>query len=121
MKVKDETEYLDWKNKNIDGYGSAIFRYAEAWADLMEEKIDTSSPIQNQINSIADQLSRDADTEGITGYMYGIAVSVLAHCWIYGEELRRWHNLDCQIGDEGERANESGGVINPAILHISTK
>jgi hypothetical protein len=120
MKTKNETEYLDWKNKNTDGYGSAIFRYAEAWADLMEEKIDTSSPIQNQINFIADQLSRDADTEGITGYMYGVAVNILAHCWVHGEELRRWH-LDCQISNEGEKANEDGGILNPALLTIGSR
>ncbi|MDA8315367.1 MAG: hypothetical protein M0010_09365 [Actinomycetota bacterium] len=50
----------------------------------------------------------------------GAAVSVLASCWVHGEELRRWHNLDTQIGTEGEKANASGGVLNPALL-IMTK
>lgn len=57
-------------------------------------------------------------TEGITGFMYGCAVSALAHFWAHGEALRRWHNLDTQIGTEGEKANESGGVLNPALLNI---
>jgi hypothetical protein len=36
-----------------------------------------------------------------------------------GEELRRWHNKDVQIGDEGEKANETpGAVLNPALLTI---
>jgi hypothetical protein len=43
---------------------------------------------------------------------------VLASCWEHGEELRRWHNLKTQIRDEGEKANESGGVLNPALLNI---
>jgi hypothetical protein len=34
------------------------------------------------------------------------------------EELRRWHNLRTQIGDEGEKANEDGGVLNPALLRV---
>lgn len=33
-------------------------------------------------------------------------------------KLRRWHNKDIQLGTEGDAANESGGVLNPALLHI---
>jgi len=32
--------------------------------------------------------------------------------------LRRWHNKENQIGTEGDKANESGGVLNPALLSI---
>ena len=69
-------------------------------------------------SDVANECSNEADTEGITGFMYGAAVSVLASCWEHGEELRRWHNLKTQIRDEGEKANESGGVLNPALLNI---
>jgi len=34
--------------------------------------------------------------------MYGAAVAILSKVWKHGEELRRWHNLKTQIGDEGE-------------------
>ncbi len=37
----------------------------------------------------ADELSRDADTEGITGFMYGFAVSILSQCWEYGKYLHK--------------------------------
>jgi len=50
--------------------------------------------------------------------MYGASVSVLAKCWEHGEQLRRWHNLKTQLGNEGEKANEKGGVLNPALLNI---
>lgn len=30
-------------------------------------------------------------------------------------------NLDMQIQDEGERANESGGVLNPALLNLGAR
>jgi hypothetical protein len=43
---------------------------------------------------------------------------MLAKCWLHGEALRRWHNKDTQIGTEGDRANERGGVLNPAMLSI---
>ena len=80
----------------------------------MQAKIDAGEPLE----SIADDCSHVADDEGITGFMYGAAVSMLAQCWIHGEQLRRWHNLKTQLGNEGERANESGGVLNPALLSI---
>ena len=68
------------------------------------------------MEDIAKSSARETDTDGITGFMYGAAVSILAKAWVYGEELRRWHNLDTQIQHEGEKANESGGVLNPALL-----
>ena len=58
------------------------------------------------------------NSDSKSGFQYGAAVTTLAACWEHGDELRRWHNLKSQIGNEGEKANESGGVLNPAILNI---
>jgi len=99
---------------NEDPYGSCVYRYAKRWAELMESKMAAGETLEQ----VAKTASREADTEGITGFQYGCAVGILAQCWEHGEALRRWHNLDVQIRDEGERANISGGVINPAILSI---
>ena len=112
--VRDQKAYDDWKAKNPDPYGAATFRYAEAWGEIMEARLGQGEKLEG----IAEECSHQADTEGITGFMYGIAVSILAQCWVHGEELRRWHNLHVQIGSEGEAANESGGVLNPAMLSI---
>lgn len=87
-------------------------RYAEQWARLMQLEMAGGKPLEE----IADASSREADTEGITGFMYGCAVSILSHTWKHGEQLRRWHNLKTQIYDEGVTANETGKVLNPAIL-----
>ena len=95
-------------------YGNAVVQYAERWARLMEMGIANGQTIA----SCAKELSNLANNDGITGYMYGAAVGILAKVWIHGEELRRWHNHKTQIGDEGDRANEEGGVLNPALLHI---
>ena len=70
------------------------------------------------LRDAAESASYEADIDGITGFMYGAAVSILSQCWKHGEELRRWHNLSTQIKDEGEKANDSGGVLNPAVLSI---
>lgn len=107
--------WRDWYDKQgDDGYGRAVFTFAERWARLMQVEIAQGA----RVADIADRLVSEADIEGITGFMYGCAVSALAKCWRHGEELRRWHNLKTQIRDEGVRANESGGVLNPALLNI---
>ncbi len=106
MKIKDIEAYEEWKSKQTDGYGQAVFRYAEKWAELMEEELDNGHEVKN----VAGKLSHEADTEGITGFMYGAAVSVLTHCWEYGEELRKWHN--------GEYGYDGEGVVNPAIMTV---
>jgi hypothetical protein len=116
-----QTEYEAYVAINSqDDYSKAVVTYTERWASLMEDGITfTNLPPAEYIAQHADKDSHIADTEGITGFMYGAAVSALAHFWVYGEELRRWHNLDIQIGTEGERANESGGVLNPALMDLS--
>jgi hypothetical protein len=71
-----------------------------------------------KISDCAKETSHELGFLGITGFMYGCAVSMLAKCWKHGEALRMWHNLDTQIKNEGEKANEEGGVLNPALLTI---
>lgn len=114
MSLKDEAGWKKACAANTDPYGGAVMRYAETWARLMEDGISKG----RVLDDIADETSHLADNEGLTGFMFGAAVSTLARVWIYGEDLRRWHNLKTQIRDEGEKANVSGGVLNPALLTI---
>lgn len=114
MKFKDKAEWEKGLALNQDPYGGEVYRYAEAWADLMEARMADGEALEN----CAEQASHDADTEGLTGFMYGCAVQVLSAVWEHGEALRRWHNIDTQLQDEGEKANASGGVLNPALLNL---
>ena len=106
--------WMEGLSNNIDPYGRACFIYAEDWACLMEAKIKEGIPLDD----CAKNTSHEADTDGITGFMYGNAVSILSNCWRHGEKLRIWHNIETQIKDEGEKANEKGTVLNPAIVEI---
>jgi len=110
----DADAYAQAKAKNEDPYGAACYSYAESWAALMDREIARGATLAD----IADDTSHEADVEGITGFMYGCAVSILAQFWKRGDELRRWHNLKTQIGNEGEKANEQGAVLNPALLRL---
>lgn len=114
IKIGQEELYTNWKNKNKDFYGHACFEYAERWANLLEEKINVSpNEAENIIIKHAKKLSYEANTESITGFMYGCAVSILSQCWEYGEYLRRWHN--------NEYDYEGYGVVNPAIINIKAE
>ena len=113
MKILEGKEqyYKDWYDKNSDGYGRACFTYAERWAEMLESLIESSA--DESMKVIVDnayRLSHEADVEGITGFMYGCAVSILSQCWKYGEELRKWHNKEYNY--------EGNGVVNPAVLTI---
>jgi hypothetical protein len=117
MKLKAGTEeaYAKYKAVNTDLYGSDIVSYGERWANLMEARMAKGEKIAD----IAKETSREADTTGIAGpILLCCAVMALIYFWQHGEELRLWYNIDTQIKDEGVRANESGGVLNPAMLPI---
>ena len=104
-----EKKYKDWHDKNSDEYSRACFTYAERWAELLEAEIDKSNDVMKCFVDNADRLSHEADTEGITGFMYGCAVSILSQ-WEYGEYLRKWHNKE--YGYDGD------GVVNPAVMTV---
>ena len=90
MKIKDQAAWdLGWNN-NEDPYGRRCYTYAKDWADLMEARLAEGQSIAD----VADMTSRLADTDGITGFMFGAAVSVLVACWEHGEELRAWHKKE---------------------------
>ena len=108
-----EQEYREWKDKNSDPYGSCTFRYAERWAGMLGNKIEEIGDARKAIMENAESLSHEADTEGITGFMYGCAVSILSSSWEYGEELRKWHNKEYDY--------EGDGVVNPAIITLQKR
>lgn len=110
IEFSDKQAYDDWKAKNTDPYGACCFEYAEGWAKLMQAEIRNGKHVKD----VAKDTSYQMNFLGITGLMYGMAVSILAKCWRHGEELRKWHN-----GEYGQEDSE--GVVNPAMITISTK
>lgn len=106
---RDETKWLEGSAaQKDDGYGLAIYDFAQDWARLMQRRIAAGEKIAD----IADDCCSLADKGvGITGFMYGAAVHVLAGCWKHGDELREWHNS--KYGRPGIT-----GTVNPAVLII---
>lgn len=115
MKIKQdkEKEWIEYKKiYSKDLYSNFIITYLQRWADLMEKKIaEYSNDIPNDIIlRYAEELSREADIDGITGFMYGCAVNVLSELWEYGEILKQWHNQQYHYNGDG--------VVNPAIFTV---
>ena len=115
MKIKPEMkeEYEEGYNKNRDPYGRGIYRFAERWANLIEKDIEECGGVTASVIANFERHGFQADTEGISGFMYGAAISILSRYWEYGDFLREWNNK--QWGYEGE------GVVNPAILVIGNE
>ena len=116
IKPEQKAKYDEYvKTNSKDPYSLGVVTYSERWADLMEKELAASKKLED----IADLTSHKADTDGITGFMYGCAVSALSRFWVHGEELRIWHNLKTQLKFEGVAANKKpGAVLNPALLNI---
>ncbi len=85
IELADEAGWQKFKTVNSDGYGGAVVTYSERWARLMQVEMANGKKLAD----VADAASHEADLEGITGFIYGCAVSTLAACWKYGDQLRR--------------------------------
>ena len=95
MKIVDGKEqyYKDWYRMNTyNGRTPYVFDCAEQWAEMLEKLIENSD------ESVAEVIAKHAGLTSIetvhnlqpVGYCW--AVDILSHCWVYGEELRVWHN-----------------------------
>jgi hypothetical protein len=106
IELKDTEAWQKSREANTDPYGKCCIDYAEGWAKLMQLEMSKGKTLAE----CAESTSYELGFYGVTGFMYGAAVSTLAHCWKHGEDLRKWHNKE--YNHEGE------GVVNPAILTI---
>jgi hypothetical protein len=111
MAITDAEEWRKWVEANTNEYGAAVMAYAERWARLMQLEMADGKMVEE----VAETTSYEADVEGITGFMYGYAVSILAKCWEHGEALRCWNNARWTGGTGGEM----DGAINPALMAVS--
>ena len=91
FRVKPELKeaYQEFRTKVCgDFYSAGILRYAERWAAMMEDKIEAGATVAEA----AEATHHLADTENISGFMYGQAVNLLSGYWEHGDELRQWQD-----------------------------
>jgi hypothetical protein len=83
MEFSSESDWNLGKANNTDGYGAAIFEYAEGWAKLMQAELANGKSLAD----VASKTSFEMDFMGISGFMYGAALQTLVQCWVHGKEL----------------------------------
>lgn len=104
-----------WENNKNDPYGKRCFTYADDWAKSMEDRINAGEKLSAELMN---ECATKADYDGITGFMHGMGAAIVADCWVHGDEFRRIHNGETQLGNEGEAATAAGKTLNPALVRI---
>ena len=116
MPITDQTKWDEWVKKNDDAYGKCCVDVARQVMKILDEE-----PQDFDTHEIICRADDEIEAGGITGFMAGAVASMVSACHSRGDEFRNQWNLDTQINNEGEKANKSGGVLNPALVNISTK
>jgi hypothetical protein len=116
MPITNETDWNKHVNANTDPYGKACIDVGREVMRLLDED---DGPIDT--HKIICDADKNVGAGGITGFMAGAVASMVSGCHSRGDEFRRIWNGEVQIGDEGDKANESGGVLNPAVLNVACK
>lgn len=121
-----------------DDYSNAVVEYGTRWAEMLEKAILDKWPdfnweddwrIKNYISNPVrfaelfqpNSLGHEADTEGVTGFMYGAAAWAIGEYWIFGKHFRLWFNIYEGGIEQGIKVTEKNDSINPAVLVISTE
>ena len=108
--LADEAAWQESVSVNSgDPYSNGVTVFAERWARVMQVKLANGEKLED----VADASAQEADIDGITGFMYGCAVNLLAHTWEHGDQLRKWHNKKYGVSENVE------GTVNPAVITIN--
>lgn len=110
------TNKIKWQRRvemNTDDYGKACVDVARRVMEIL----DDGQPFNAR--TIISRADKEVEAGGITGFMAGCVAQMVSQCHSRGEEFRRAWNVGLQIRDEGVRANEGGGVLNPALLSVT--
>lgn len=90
--VKESAIY-DWEEcKEVNSkndYRKAIISYTIVWIQYMEY---LTKKYEMKMSEIWERCSDLADVDGIIGFMYGAAESIISQVWQYGEEFWKCYN-----------------------------
>lgn len=120
MKIKngEEEAYKRYKeSNNEDPYSARIVSFGEEWARLMEAEMGSGKELTSEM---MDRCAGQADTDGITGFMYGAAASALSHFWEHAEKFQVAFNTQYMPKEKAEELAKTrpGATVNPAIITI---
>ncbi len=111
--IVDKVVWQKWVDDNPDPYGKCAVDVARKAMEILDAEEDFD------VHELLSRADREIDSGGLTGFLAGCAAQAIAQVHSRGEEFRRKWNENYQIGNEGDKANESGGVLNPALLNVA--
>ena len=104
MSIKNKEKWGKYIENNKDPYGKACIKIAEKVMEYLDKEKDFDS--ENLIHRADNELNY-----GISGFMAGVAASIIYHCHSRGEEFKKsW--------DKNIKGDIVNGVKNPAVLTI---
>lgn len=111
--IKNKAAFKKYEDNNVDPYGKCCVDVARRAIEILDTQKGDYDP-----HEIICQASRELKA-GISGFMAGCISQMVIECHDKGEDFRKKWNLDCQINKEGEEANKTGGILNPALININ--
>ena len=114
MPITAIAEWNRYEEINKDPYGKCCVDVARQVMKILDEE-----PGDFDTHKIICRADDEIKAGGITGFMAGCVASMVSKCHNRGEEFRKKWNIDNQIQHEGEIANDSGGILNPALMKIN--
>lgn len=108
MKLKNKELWDQYVEKNKDPYGGVCIKVAEEVMKILDKAAEFD------VDNIINEADNNANTGGITGFMAGAVASMVSQCHERGEEFQnKWNK---SYGSDSKE-----GVVNPAIVTITTK
>lgn len=102
LELKDAHVWNEYCAVNTDSYSKRCVDYARDWGRLMQVQLSRGKTIAQ----CADKMGTLADHDGITGFMYGAAASILCTCWARGDALSAWRDSEKHKQKEGNDGNK---------------
>ena len=93
MEFSDANSWQHFKLVHPVGPYADCIAYAEYWARLMQLQMSQGKAL----DGVASEAVFESGLYNVDGYQFTDAIDMLSQCWIYGEELRKWYDHDCQI------------------------
>lgn len=107
-----EAEYLQLRGIDLKApCASPILLCAERWGWAMEQEIANGRTVADA----AEITLFDADSDRMSGAMFGFVMKTLCTFWIYGEQFRQWQMRSCDSNELEEQEPASDADEMPSM------
>ena len=92
VEFKSEQAKTFWNDLINIGYTVEIIKFAQKWAQHMQEELKKGNIIHDIAEKSACKVAKGKD---IPVYMHYCAMVILSDVWKYGDELQSWYSHKC--------------------------